>query len=104
MKMPFGKYRGVNLEEIPQDYLLWTYENINFRSKTLKCEIESILNISSHEDDSKGKEDSISAAEIETWLSRMARRYHPDRGGTNEQMQAVMEGYHLLKEILKQNT
>lgn len=28
MEMPFGKYRGEAIEDIPLDYLKWLYENV----------------------------------------------------------------------------
>ena len=29
MQMPFGKYAGYDLEEVPKDYLLWLSNNID---------------------------------------------------------------------------
>lgn len=35
--MPWGKYRGKRMEEVPADYLLWLYDNnkINGKSEVL---------------------------------------------------------------------
>jgi uncharacterized protein (DUF3820 family) len=27
MKMPFGKYRGWDMEDVPASYLMWLYDN-----------------------------------------------------------------------------
>lgn len=27
IRMPFGKHKGENIEEVPADYLVWLYEN-----------------------------------------------------------------------------
>lgn len=40
--MPFGKYKGVRLAEVPDAYLLWIYEN-NKCSGGLKNYIEDNL-------------------------------------------------------------
>uniref|UniRef100_A0A6M3IKR9 Putative quorum-sensing-regulated virulence factor n=1 Tax=viral metagenome TaxID=1070528 RepID=A0A6M3IKR9_9ZZZZ len=29
MKMPFGKYKGADIEDIPSDYLYWLARNCN---------------------------------------------------------------------------
>lgn len=28
MRMPFGQYRGEEVEDLPTDYLEWLYENV----------------------------------------------------------------------------
>ncbi len=28
MRMPFGKYKGIDIENIPSSYLLWVAENV----------------------------------------------------------------------------
>ncbi len=33
--MPFGKYAGVALGNIPAGYLIWLYDNFDFRYKDL---------------------------------------------------------------------
>ena len=42
MKMPFGKYKGTNVNEIDKSYLLWLWDNVEMWDK-LKNEVKSIL-------------------------------------------------------------
>lgn len=42
MKMPFGKYKGQQIEDIPDDYLRWCLENCNLDSVTC-AEMEAQL-------------------------------------------------------------
>lgn len=42
MKMPFGKYKGQQLEDIPEDYLQWALENCTL-TNALATEMESQL-------------------------------------------------------------
>jgi uncharacterized protein (DUF3820 family) len=42
MMMPFGKYKGQRLEDIPTDYLQWAAENVEGRSELI-AEIENQL-------------------------------------------------------------
>lgn len=35
MKMPFGKYKGLEIEYVPTTYLKWVLENVNLNSLRL---------------------------------------------------------------------
>lgn len=43
MKMPFGKYYGKELQDIPDEYLNWALDNVKFKSPELKKSIENEL-------------------------------------------------------------
>jgi uncharacterized protein (DUF3820 family) len=45
MKMPFGKYKGEDLEDVPTGYLLWLLENGENLSSALIEEIENQIGI-----------------------------------------------------------
>ena len=36
MEMPFGKYKGMDLLDVPLDYLKWIEENLTLREETRK--------------------------------------------------------------------
>lgn len=36
MKMPFGKYKGEPVEDLPIDYIEWCLENVNLRPELQK--------------------------------------------------------------------
>lgn len=40
MEMPFGKYKGVAIEDIPSDYLLWLAQNCNDDLIAIKADEE----------------------------------------------------------------
>jgi uncharacterized protein (DUF3820 family) len=42
MEMPFGKWKGEKLEDIPPDYLEWALENCDLRP-ALQAEMEAQL-------------------------------------------------------------
>lgn len=42
MKMPFGKYKGANLSEIPINYLVWLKDKTDLW-EPLKSQVESIV-------------------------------------------------------------
>lgn len=40
MIMPFGKFKGVAVKDLELDYCRWLLENVKFKSKDLREEIE----------------------------------------------------------------
>jgi uncharacterized protein (DUF3820 family) len=54
MKMPFGKYKGEPVEDIPADYLEWALENCDLRP-ALQVEMEAQLAMKRGEGASRGR-------------------------------------------------
>lgn len=42
MKMPFGKYKGEEICDLPEDYLMWLVSNVDMRQQ-LKDEVVMVL-------------------------------------------------------------
>lgn len=92
MKMPFGKYKGLDLEEIPLEYIDWLINLDNLHGQ-LKEEVEHIYK--TYCDPSfKGV---ISASKIKSVYREMAFKHHPDRGGSTDSMRVVIDFYERLK-------
>lgn len=106
--MPFGKYKGLPLEAVPEDYLLWVLDNCDRINPFLRQAISRRLGLDEPRAGPRGTGHSAAAVlgavdgAIARWYSEMARRYHPDRGGTNQQMQAINEAYGRLRELLRE--
>lgn len=43
--MPFGKYKGEELEDIPVSYLIWVLENVDLFDPDLRDEMEDITGV-----------------------------------------------------------
>ena len=52
--MPFGKYKGIKLANVPPEYLIWLYENANVYGE-LKKYIEDNMDVLKFETDKKQK-------------------------------------------------
>lgn len=116
MKMPFGKYKGGDLEDIPDDYLLWVLDNCELRSPTLRRAIHERLGLDWEPNDEgegptvgRGRTAApppppqpppsggapvaaVRAAVLDAvrqWHRRAALAHHPDRGGSVAVMQAI---------------
>ena len=123
MKMPFGKYRGEDVADVPEDYLAWVIENCELRSEAIADAIEARLagtyqrGARRHEraasppppprppgagttaGGAAGGELALLEKVVRAWHRQMTLKYHPDRGGTHEQMVVVNEGAEPLKRL-----
>ena len=104
MKLTFGKYRGRSLEDVPDDYLVWVLDHAESAGPTLKEAIRRHLGLDgTSNENGNGHGGGLLPAELQealrSWHRRMALRFHPDRGGSNEQMQSIQEGYEELRRI-----
>lgn len=93
--MPFGKYKGKPLGEVPGDYLEWVLKNCTRTSAYLRGAIQRELHSRATSPAS-----SISGIIVARWYREMSLRFHPDRGGSHEAMVAVNACYERLKELL----
>jgi len=99
MRMPFGKYRNVELEEIPESYLLWVLDNCDIGT-TLRRAIQRELQVSG--EPSPAAEPALAVDVVGVWYRRLAMEFHPDRGGSHDAMKAVNRGRELLTEMLEE--
>jgi hypothetical protein len=126
--MPFGKHRGEYVEDVPHDYLRWALQSVEWLPAYLREEMERVLlecaekerenthrwwsnrgyRHTVHEDyepSGNGVGDSArSVVQMVEIIDKAYReaclRWHPDRGGSVEAMQAVNCLVARVKELL----
>src|SRR5262245_24462951 len=98
MRMPFGKYRGWPLEEVPDGYLAWVLDHCSNAGPTLRTAIRQRLGLEPAPFRAPGGQDWPRV--LQTWYHHLALDFHPDRGGSTEAMQAVNEAYDRLLAVL----
>jgi hypothetical protein len=99
--MPFGKYRGHRLSEIPADYFLWVLNEASAAKPWLREAIEEELN--RRDDPGAGAYEAPAdlRGTIKTWFAGLARDYHPDRiGGDGREMKALNEAHERLRKLV----
>lgn len=102
--MPFGKYRGEFLTEIPPNYLRWLLRECDSIDSYLRRRVEEELYRRSDRDTKLQQEQPQQPpVDFKAILSRvhkeMAMRFHPDRGGHVEAMKAINCVMDRLKEL-----
>ena len=99
MTMPFGKYHGWLLDEIPEDYLWWVWEHVELFGR-LRREVARILG--QERAGSQAKQESapppfaVRSQDAELFREvlnagyrALALRCHPDQGGDSEKMRRL---------------
>lgn len=96
MILAFGKYKGQLLEDVPDNYLEWLDEQEWVKGLTrqaLDAELKRRFLKSGYTPEPPG------FSCISSLYKELAKKYHPDKGGSNEAMQAINEFYTALKKI-----
>lgn len=93
--MPFGKYKGRRLADVPTGYLNWVLENCRQASPDLLMSIARVLH------DAQPPETPLALPLCDQWYRTMSMRFHPDKGGNHEAMKAVNAGRELLLELVE---
>jgi hypothetical protein len=99
----FGKFSGVPLAKVPSWYLVWALDNLRKLRPAVRRAIEQELRQRPDIEEVGDHEGAVvfnGEQLARTWLREMSRRWHPDRGGSTEAMQAVNDGFDLLNEML----
>lgn len=90
--MPFGKYKNLDLREVPDFYLDWLFE-IELR-EPLKSAVRREIAKREGTDYTPA---ATNGGRVKQIYYELALKYHPDRGGSTEAMQAVNEFYEKLQ-------
>lgn len=92
--MPFGKFRGCPVPQLPEHYLWWLWENVSLR-EPLRSQVHAAI-FGASVDESPA---SVAAGRIKQIYRTLAVKWHPDRGGTTEAMQAINDFYDALRQV-----
>lgn len=96
--MPFGKYHGYDIRDLPDDYLCWLAENVDLREplrsaveKEMRARAGSYRDEYAQAPDFKiGGDDRRTACEIiRAGRRALAKTTHPDHGGELAVMQRI---------------
>src|SRR5262245_39856204 len=112
--LTFGKFKGRRPDEIPTDYLVWCVNELDGRKPYLRHAIEEELDRRDYEAQRRRYEQQeyrppdpppgtplvdVGRA-VGEWYRGLTLKYHPDRGGTHEQMLVVNEAHERLRKAL----
>ncbi len=100
-RMPFGRYRGLPLGELPDAYLHWL-TTIRLRSPLQEAvEAERRRRWSTGGAPVMASARPPRAAElVELGFRTAAKRHHPDTGGSNETMREILAARDWLRDVV----
>ena len=92
--LSFGKYKGVPIAQIPSPYLLWLVESMESDAADIRTELERRR---------QAEESDMSMAEkiVQAGYRELAKRHHPDAGGSDTAMREVNAAVETLREMLR---
>ena len=100
--MPFGKYRGTQIRELPFNYLEWltTLELLEPLQTRVQEEYEKRLY-------DQGREGAIDLSVVDeivkAGVRSLAKVHHPDTGGNHQRMVAINNAAEWLREKAREN-
>jgi hypothetical protein len=97
-RMPWGKYRGLLLSEIPTGYLYWLLDRADAAGAGLKSSALEELRRRGCVGPSAAANTGTAVldirATIKAWFAGLARDYHPDRTGDDGKVMAALNDAH----------
>ncbi|MHB8955439.1 MAG: J domain-containing protein [Pirellulaceae bacterium] len=99
MHMPFGKHMGQAIEDIPTGYLRWllTIDLLPHLQYAVQQELSNRKAGAQRQPPPK----TPAVIDLAGWYRRLSMRFHPDRGGSKEAMQAINAARELLEEMIR---
>jgi hypothetical protein len=110
--MTFGKYKGRRVQDIPSSYLEWVLRECQSLEPWLRRAIQAeVCGRGRRAGEERNRASAGPAGSdggsvvpwepvVREWYRTLARRYHPDMGGTTEQMQAINYAHDELRRLL----
>jgi hypothetical protein len=99
-RMPFGKHRGMLIEDLPLEYLEWLVDQ-DFVREPLNSKLRAEYERRAYsQENHRGAciNPSIVDELVAAGLRSLALKYHPDRGGDHNQMVAVNQAADWLRQ------
>lgn len=113
--LDFGKYAGECVADIPTSYLQWLLREQVLRGRPLlQAAVEMEVEARSRRGEGSGQSQrhaerhgerqgytpALADEVVRRWFAKLSLRFHPDRGGSDEEMRVVNFAHELLKELL----
>jgi hypothetical protein len=98
MQMPFGKYHGADLEDIPDSYLEWLFNLEDLREPLRSAVIlERAARRRDYYDEPSANMPDVQDR-VRSAYRELSLKYHPDHGGNHIAQCAINEFYERLRD------
>lgn len=93
-RLGFGKYGDLPLSEVPAEYLEWMIRNSQEKIDLCKTEL-------ARRELAEAANSSVIEQIVKAGYRDLAKKHHPDNGGTSSGMQEVNAAMEKLKELIR---
>jgi uncharacterized protein (DUF3820 family) len=101
MEMRFGKWKGYELEEIPDGYILWLCENVKLREPLLSGIAEEIRERGLTLGHQPAPVGGVDLGSVKAIYRRLSAEMHPDAGGHHWAQVALNRFFEEIQKIQK---
>lgn len=102
--MPFGKFKGVLIADLPDDYVRWLFEQVELR-EPLRSAVaaDHCRRFTPHGTAKRPPSEVVTMAEeiVSAGFRKLAQLHHPDHGGDHTTMILVNHAADLLRARLR---
>jgi hypothetical protein len=98
--MPFGKFKGIDISDLPDDYLKWL-ASLGDLKQPLRQAIDNEVEARREPSTPSAVEIGFADEIISAGVKKLALRHHPDVGGTEESMKAVNRAGEILRRMVR---
>lgn len=97
LHMPFGKYRGQMVDDLPTDYLAWLKDR-DLR-EPIKSAVEYVYGLRINPPQPPAPSLPF---DVDSWYRKLSLEFHPDRrNGSCEGMKAIQRAKELAEELIR---
>src|SRR4051812_3952543 len=111
MKIPFGKYSGIEVCALPDDYIFWLSSLVDLRAplrSAVQSEYRARFEDTSDERHSlrqlPAEVQKVASELIDTGYRGLAKKFHPDVGGSHEGMLLLVRAKEWLNRQIQGTT
>lgn len=95
--MPFGKYKGVMIKDLPVNYITHCLSEFDLPDDLRMSMFDTLVSVLRFDDYVKSSNDYLDM-KITLAYKNVSKVYHPDKGGSTQAMQAINEFKRLIYE------
>lgn len=104
MRMPFGRFRGIEIADLEDGYLQWLHDHVQLREPlrfSVEAEYKLRFDTASADEPLPENVQQMAAELVSLGYRKLAQIHHPDHGGDTHAMQLLNEAAQFLRRMVR---